>query len=100
MKTEQKLCETWCNEHCKLLKHNWELYSQASYGYMTGYAKFRDTLVAELKKKYAPHTGDYFISIDHMIDILTNHGQDKTEVELTDHQLGPKSTENADVSKD
>lgn len=92
MKVEQKLFETWCNEHCKLMKSDWERYCTASYAYVSGYKAFRDRLVDELKAKYGPHTGEYSVSIDHMIDILEKFGEGKVTVEIKDHQLGAKST--------
>lgn len=92
MQVEQKEFETWCNEHCKLMHANWELYCTASYAYITGYKKFRESLIADLRKKYDPHTMDYSMSIEGIIELLEKHGETKHTVDIKDHQLGSKST--------
>lgn len=92
MKVEQKLFETWCNEHCRLMKKNWEMYCAASYGYVTGYKKFRESLIEDLKKKYNGNLSNYSYSIDGIIELLEKHGEAKVTVDIEDHQLESKST--------
>jgi hypothetical protein len=57
---------------------NWEYFCLASDAWGQGFEKFRAELIADLKKKYDPHTGDYCLSVDHIIELLEKHGTRET----------------------
>lgn len=89
IKTTEKIL--WCCLDTDRFKgKSWEPYCLAKDSWLHGFEDFRKYLIAELKKKYEPNTGDYFISIDHVIELLEKHGSKETTHVTDAHQVGSR----------